>query len=147
MEEPIVQAYRDATGNQGELPEYFVTAQTLNWRNRIEMQAVWQKYIDASISSTVNLPKTATLEETMELYIYAWKMGLKGCTIFKDECKRTGILTIDAPTAEQEVAASVEPMEEERASGYYSKCPECGSDQMVVANGCVTCKDCGFSPC
>lgn len=145
VEEPIVEKYREATGNYGELPEYFVTAMTLNWRDRINMQAVWQTYIDASISSTVNLPKEITIDETMDLYKYAWEKGLKGCTIFRDGCKRAGILTLDEPT--EEVTEEVKAVEEVRATGYYSTCPECQSEQMVVSNGCVVCKDCGFSPC
>lgn len=75
------------------LPDFFVTAQDLNYKNRIEMQAVWQKHIDASISSTVNVPNNFTVEETEDLYMTAWKSGLKGVTIFRDGCKRTGILT------------------------------------------------------
>lgn len=150
VEEDIVEKYRQATGNlEGPLPEYFVTAMTLNWRDRIDMQAVWQKYIDASISSTVNLPNSATVEETMDLYMYAWEKGLKGCTIYRDGCKRSGILTLEAPVEEDEFASgfSINREEEKRAEGYYSSCPECQSEQMVVSNGCVVCKDCGFSPC
>lgn len=146
VEEPIVDKYRAATGDQGELPDYFVTAQTINWTDRIDMQAVWQTYIDASISSTVNLPKETTVKEAMDLYMYAWEKGLKGATIFRDECKRAGILTLDKPKEEDDEDERFW-IEEERASGYYSKCPECGSGQMVVSNGCVVCKDCGFSPC
>ena len=57
------------------------------------MQSVWQKYIDASISSTVNLPNSATVEDVMELYLYAWKKGLKGITIYRDGCARTPVLS------------------------------------------------------
>ena len=42
--------------NDSELPDYFVTAMTLDYRQRIDMQSVWQNHIDASISSTVNVP-------------------------------------------------------------------------------------------
>ena len=59
------------------------------------MQAVWQKHIDASISSTVNLPNSATIDDVKDLYLYAWKQGLKGITVFRDGCKRLGILTTD----------------------------------------------------
>jgi ribonucleoside-diphosphate reductase alpha chain len=145
VEEPIVQEYRQATGNEGELPEYFVTAQTLPWKNRIEMQAVWQRYIDASISSTINLPKETTLDEAIDIYLYAWEMGLKGCTIFRDECKRMGILTLDKE--KEETQGETEKMETKVEKGYYSTCPECGSDQMWHIDGCVTCAECGFSPC
>lgn len=78
-----------------ELPEYFVTAMTLDYHQRIDMQAVWQKHIDASISSTVNVPSSFTAEETENLYLYAYDSGLKGITIFRDGCKRVGILNTE----------------------------------------------------
>ena len=74
------------------LPDYFVTAMTLDYRQRIDMQAAWQKHIDASISSTVNVPNGFTVEETEGLYLYAYEKGLKGVTLFRDGCKRVGIL-------------------------------------------------------
>ncbi len=79
--------------DDSDLPDYFVTAMTLDYRQRIEMQAVWQEHIDASISSTVNVTNEFTVEETENLYLYAYEKGLKGITIFRDGCKRTGILT------------------------------------------------------
>lgn len=94
---PIVKKYIDAHGlkDDSELPDFFVTAQTLNYKERIDMQAIWQKHIDASISSTVNVPNNFTVKDTEDLYLYAWERGLKGVTIFRDGCKRTGILTTD----------------------------------------------------
>ncbi len=81
------------------LPDYFVTAMTLEYHQRIDMQAAWQTHIDASISSTVNVPRQFTVEETENLYLYAYEMGLKGITIFRDGCKRTSILSTDTPPA------------------------------------------------
>lgn len=75
-----------------QLPDYFVTAMTLDYRQRIDMQSIWQRHIDASISSTVNVPESFTVEETESLYMYAFEQGLKGITIFRDGCKRIGIL-------------------------------------------------------
>lgn len=94
---PIVQKYMDEYGlkNDSELPDFFVTAQTLNYKERIDMQSIWQRHIDASISSTVNVPNGFTVEDTENLYLYAWEKGLKGITIFRDGCKRVGILTTD----------------------------------------------------
>ena len=94
---PIVEEYMKEHGLKdiSELPDYFVTSKTLDGKQRVDMQAVWQKYIDASISSTVNLPETATVEEVEDLYIYAWKKGLKGLTIFRDNCARLGVLTTE----------------------------------------------------
>jgi ribonucleoside-diphosphate reductase alpha chain len=143
-----------------QLPEMFVSAQTLDWHDRIHMQAVWQKWIDASISSTVNLPKETTLEETKDLYMYAWKAGLKGCTIFRDGCKKMGILTVqnlDKKEEKKEESCGEcgedcschekQPKKEKIEKGFYQTCPSCGSDQMYFTNGCANCADCGFSPC
>ncbi len=93
---PIVKEYMDKHGlkDDSELPDYFVTAQTLDYKNRIYMQSVWQSHIDASISSTVNVPNDFTVEQVEGLYMTAWDAGLKGVTIFRDGCKRAGILTI-----------------------------------------------------
>ncbi len=93
---PIVKEYMDKHGlkNDSELPDYFVTAQTLDYKNRIYMQSIWQSHIDASISSTVNVPNDFTVEQVEGLYMTAWDAGLKGVTIFRDGCKRAGILTI-----------------------------------------------------
>lgn len=93
---PIVKEYIDKHGlkDDSELPGYFVTAQTLDYKNRIYMQSIWQSHIDASISSTVNVPNDFTVEQVEGLYMTAWDAGLKGVTIFRDGCKRAGILTI-----------------------------------------------------
>ena len=86
-----------------DLPEYFVTAMTLDYRQRINMQAAWQEHIDASISSTVNVPNSFTEEETENLYLYAYEKGLKGITIFRDGCRRVGILNTQMKEEKKEV--------------------------------------------
>ena len=95
---PIVQEYMDTPGlkDETELPNWFVTSSDISPRDRIAMQAVWQNSIDASISSTINLPETATVEDIKDIYMTAWEMGLKGVTVFRNGCKRTGILTTDS---------------------------------------------------
>ena len=95
---PIVQEYMDEHGltDESELPNWFVTSSDISPRDRIAMQAVWQNSIDASISSTINLPETATVEDVKDIYMTAWEMGLKGVTVFRNGCKRTGILTTDS---------------------------------------------------
>ena len=94
---PIVKKFMDETGikegYEGYLPSFFKTAKTIDPKKRVKMQAVWQEHIDASISSTINLPESATVEDVEELYKYAWKNNLKGLTIFRENCARTGILT------------------------------------------------------
>ena len=109
---PIVEKYMKAHGIKDDtmLPDFFVTAQDLNYKNRIEMQSIWQNHIDASISSTVNVPNSFTVEETEDLYMSAWKSGLKGVTIFRDGCKRVAVLTTDnsKPKEETEIKAKTE---------------------------------------
>jgi ribonucleotide reductase alpha subunit len=70
--------------NNGIVPEYCVTSDMIEWKNRIDLQAAAQKYVDLAISSTVNLPKETTIEEIKDLYMYAWEKGLKGVTIYRD---------------------------------------------------------------
>lgn len=82
-----------------QLPPEFISSDKLNWRQRIDMQAALQSNIDASISSTVNLDELVTVEEVYDLYMYAWKKGLKGVTIFRRNCARAAILN-DRPQKE-----------------------------------------------
>ncbi|WP_301859707.1 adenosylcobalamin-dependent ribonucleoside-diphosphate reductase [uncultured Megasphaera sp.] len=92
---PIVDRYMKSHGikDDANLPGYFVTAMTLDYRQRVAMQAAWQRHIDASISSTVNVPNSFTVEDTEQLYMLAYEKGCKGLTLFRDGCKRAGILT------------------------------------------------------
>ena len=75
-----------------EFPDFLVTARDIGWKERIDVQAAWQKHIDASISATINLPESTTVEEVAELYMYAHEAGLKGTTVFRENCKRIAIL-------------------------------------------------------
>ena len=92
---PIVADYMKANGieNEEDLPDFFITAKDLDYNDRIKMQSTWQKFIDASISSTVNLPYESTPEDVFNIYVNAWKSGLKGITVFRDGCRRGSILT------------------------------------------------------
>lgn len=76
-----------------ELPDYFVSSEDIPWENRIKAQAIMQKHVDTAISSTVNLPNDTTKEDIANLYLMAWKTGLKGVTIFRNGCKRAPILS------------------------------------------------------
>lgn len=101
---PIVKEYMDEHGikDETELPNWFCTSSTISPLNRVLMQGVWQKHIDASISSTVNLPEEATIEDVEEIYLNAWKEGLKGITVFRNGCKRLGILTTNSSQEKEE---------------------------------------------
>jgi ribonucleoside-diphosphate reductase alpha chain len=90
---PLVREYmaQHEIEHESDLPSYFVTAHQIKAEMRVQMQAAIQKHIDHSISSTVNLPKETTPEEVERIYFLAWKMGLKGITVYR-ESSRQGIL-------------------------------------------------------
>ena len=115
---PIADKYMKEHGltEEEELPSFFVTAQNINPFRRVEMQGIWQKHIDASISSTLNLPNETTVEDVEALYIYAWENGLKGMTIFRDGCDRAAILTTSKPKEEKKEEV-VEEKKDEIARG------------------------------
>ena len=144
---PIVKEYMDLNGitDESELPDIFVTAMNLDYNERIKMQQAWQKYIDASISSTINLPNETTVEDVYEIYMKAWKAKLKGITIYRDGCRRSGVLINEKPSKEKE------KVKEELAITIESDekfiCPECGNEQMANTGGCSICLKCGYSGC
>jgi ribonucleoside-diphosphate reductase alpha chain len=72
-------------------PWYGCCAEEIDWNKRVLLQATANKHIDHSISSTLNLPEEATIEDVSKIYIAAWKYGCKGITVYRKNC-RTGVL-------------------------------------------------------
>lgn len=104
VEHKLVQQYRDITGDDGDLPDFFVTAHDIDPFFRVKMQATLQQYVDSAISSTVNLDKNVDVETVKKIYEYAWQMGCKGMTVYR-ESSREGILISEATAAAQDEAA------------------------------------------
>ncbi|MGL5641312.1 MAG: adenosylcobalamin-dependent ribonucleoside-diphosphate reductase, partial [Paraclostridium sp.] len=129
---PIVKEYMDLNNiaEESELPDIFVTAMNLDYNDRIKMQQAWQQYIDASISSTINLPHETTVENVYEIYMKAWKTKLKGITIFRDGCKRSGVLINEKPKKEEEIIIENEIAVTTEECEKFT-CPECGNEQMA----------------
>jgi len=86
---PVAKEYLEEHGQ--DLPHYFVSAHEVSPEFRIRMQGAIQRYIDQSISNTVNLPSTATEEEVGRYYVEAWRAGCKGITVYRDG-SREGVL-------------------------------------------------------
>lgn len=117
---PLVQEYMDYRAAQGQpldsesqLPDLFVTAHQIKPDMRVKMQAAIQKHVDHAISSTINLPRQTTVEEIKQIYMEAWKRGLKGITVYR-EGSREGILVTHEEAArekgekrEEKIARSV----------------------------------------
>lgn len=114
-----------------ESPYYGSTAPEIDWRQRVKLQGVVQKYITHSISSTVNLAKETTEEEIADIYIEAWKQGLKGITIYRDGC-REGVLTkVEKPKTIEGRDAPKRPKELE--ADYYQV--KVKKEQFIVLVG------------
>jgi ribonucleoside-diphosphate reductase alpha chain len=90
---PRVLDWMQVTGKSDpvESPYAGATANDIDWHKRIRMQSVVQKYTTHSISSTINLPGTATVDEVGGIYLEAWHQGLKGITVYRDG-SRSGVL-------------------------------------------------------
>jgi len=81
-------------------PWYGCTAADLNWESRVKLQAAATANICHSISSTVNLPNSATVEDVAKIYETAWRSGCKGITVYRDGC-RDGVLIKDTVAKEK----------------------------------------------
>ena len=78
-------------------PYYKATSNDIDWVAKVRMQGRVQKWVDHSISVTVNLPADVSEELVGQLYIEAWKSGCKGCTVYRDG-SRSGVLVSNKDT-------------------------------------------------
>ena len=88
-----VQMWRDKMGD-AELPDYFVNAQTLAPLEHVRMQAAAQKWIDSSISKTINCPEDISFEAFKDVYMAAWDQGCKGCTTYRPNAVTGSVLSV-----------------------------------------------------
>lgn len=127
---------------------WIVESHEVPFDDRVKLQAVMQKYVDNSISSTVNLKHDATPEDIFQIYMDAWESGCKGITAFRDGCRRGNILGVDenAKADEKKADGKVEKVNLEPKK-QEPTCPHCGSHQIHVEGHCTTCNECGWSTC
>lgn len=92
---PIIQKMIDTGVIAEENVSTIATAQNIDPFDRVTIQAQWQRFIDASISSTVNVTNDTTVETIRDLYQAAWEEGCKGLTIYRADCKKEGVLVVD----------------------------------------------------
>ena len=88
-----VQMWRDKFGDKP-LPDYFVNAQTLEPAAHVRMQAAAQKWIDSSISKTINCPEDIDFEAFKDVYMQAWDTGCKGCTTYRPNDVTGSVLAV-----------------------------------------------------
>ncbi|WP_412505250.1 adenosylcobalamin-dependent ribonucleoside-diphosphate reductase [Roseovarius sp. SYSU LYC5161] len=90
-----VQMYREKFGEDAALPDHFVNAQTLAPMDHVRMQAAAQKWVDSSISKTINVPEDISFEAFKGVYIQAWDTGCKGCTTYRPNEVTGSVLSVD----------------------------------------------------
>ncbi len=92
-----VQMWRDLMGD-APLPDYFVNAQTLAPLDHVKMQAAAQKWIDSSISKTINCPADISFDAFKQVYMAAWDQGCKGCTTYRPNDVTGSVLSVSEST-------------------------------------------------
>ncbi|WP_158972163.1 adenosylcobalamin-dependent ribonucleoside-diphosphate reductase [Chachezhania sediminis] len=108
-----VQMWRDRMGD-APFPDYFVNAQTLSPKAHVKMQAAAQKWIDSSISKTINCPEDISFDEFKDVYLEAWKTGCKGCTTYRPNDVTGSVLAVSETKAQEETP---EPAMQAAAAG------------------------------
>ncbi|WP_299681146.1 adenosylcobalamin-dependent ribonucleoside-diphosphate reductase [uncultured Roseobacter sp.] len=88
-----VQLWREKFGDK-DLPDYFVNAQTLAPSDHVKMQAAAQKWVDSSISKTINCPEDISFDAFKDVYMQAWDTGCKGCTTYRPNAVTGSVLSV-----------------------------------------------------
>lgn len=98
-----------------DLPDHFVTAMDLQPSDHVKVQAAVQKWTDSSISKTANCPKDYTIEQTDELYMLSYDLGLKGMTIYRDGSREAQVLATNEEDAKLESHIEADKLKEMKA--------------------------------
>ncbi|MEM1074832.1 MAG: adenosylcobalamin-dependent ribonucleoside-diphosphate reductase [Pseudomonadota bacterium] len=101
-----VQLWREKFGETA-LPGYFVNAQTLAPLDHVKMQAAAQKWVDSSISKTINCPEDISFDAFKDVYMEAWDTGCKGCTTYRPNAVTGSVLSVSDETPEKTDAPEV----------------------------------------
>jgi len=142
-----VQMWREKFG-QTELPDYFVNAQTLAPAEHVKMQAAAQKWVDSSISKTINCPEDISFEAFKDVYMQAWDMGCKGCTTYRPNDVTGSVLSVSEAAevkpaqadAEGDVVYIAEPLDrpqELEGHTYKLKWPDSNHAIYITINDIV----------
>lgn len=159
----IVKDYveRNPQADPDNLPDYFVTAMSLAPEAHADVQCVIQRWIDSSISKTVNAPRGYTVEQVESVYERLYKGGAKGGTVYVDGSRDSQVLTLKAEENNWDEEEKQEPREHENhvvlidtiqdlrstnvtiGSEVGNTCPVCRKGTVEELGGCNTCTNCG----
>jgi ribonucleoside-diphosphate reductase alpha chain len=99
-----------------DIQEIFVTASDISPQCHTDVVGIIQKYVDLAASKTINLPNSATVKDIEEIYMYAWELGCKGVTVYRDGCRENQTLATSREESSKEVT--------EFPRGYIEEVPE-----------------------
>ena len=152
-----VQMWRDTMGD-APLPAHFVNAQTLPPEDHVKMQAAAQKWVDSSISKTINCPEDISFEAFKDVYLQAWDLGCKGCTTYRPNEVTGSVLSVsettdkapgetrgDMPATGGEVVYMSEPLDRpNELEEHGALCLDRGADpddlgRVPARWGCILC--------
>ena len=143
-------------------PDFVVTSKNVSVGEHIQMQAAVQKYVDSSVSKTINAPSDQGVADVDFAFSYAYAAGLKGVAYYRDGSRNKQVLYHDAPSERiDELEQKVAKLEKQLAfknrisSGSAfsipmdegSDCPSCSKGSIVMEEGCQKCYSCGWSAC
>jgi len=143
-----VQMWRELKGD-AELPDYFVNAQTLAPLDHVKMQAAAQKWVDSSISKTINCPEDISFDAFKDVYMAAWDQGCKGCTTYRPNEVTGSVLSVSDTKSEEkpvlvgeggEVVYMSEPLDrpsELEGNTYKVKWPDSEHALYITINDIV----------
>ncbi|RID89398.1 response regulator SirA [Peribacillus asahii] len=160
----IVQEYLDRhpETDANELPKWFISAMELTPEAHADVQCIIQRWIDSSISKTVNAPKGYTVDQVQKVYERLYKGGAKGGTVYVDGSRDSQVLTLKAEEnqLDEEVQTEEKPADEKKVvlvdtinelrstnvtigSEVGNTCPVCRKGEVKDIGGCNTCTNCG----
>lgn len=129
-----------------EIRKVFVTSMEIDPEDHVKALASIQKWVDSSVSKTINMPSNVTPEDVRNIFILAHNLGVKDITVYRDKSLKVQVLSAPKKqTNENEVIVQNKSVQNTIVLNN-DKCPVCGS-KVEFKEGCATCPVCGWSAC
>jgi len=125
-----------------DIKKVFIGALDITPADHVKMQAAFQKYVDNSISKTINFPNSSPQSDVLDAYILAWRMKCKASTVYREASRKTEVLSLVSKKDKKAVSSTTLDLIDPK-SGI---CPECGGT-LNTQEGCLSCSQCGFGLC